>query len=192
MNTSRQGKVPLYHLAFLCLILFLSPDLRSQAILCNGNLGDNIFTEGDFGTGAANIVPNNPGYAPGFMYTTNVPPNDGRYTITNDMRKWPNNFPTWIEIGDNDSDPNGYMMVVNANYTPGIFYEQIIDNLCENTLYEFSADIINVVRKGTDNHIKPNISFLLDGIVKYTTGDIGKDEEWHTYGFTLHHVTGSV
>ena len=185
MNTSRQGRISLHRLIILCLLQFLNPGLRSQAILCNGNLGDNIFTEGDFGTGNANIVQVNPGYAPGFVYTTNVPPNDGRYTITNDMQKWPNNFPTWIEIGDNSNDPKGYMMVVNANYSPGVFYEQIIDNLCENTFYEFSADIINIVRKGTANHIKPNISFLLDGIEKYTTGNIAQDEAWHTYGFTF-------
>jgi hypothetical protein len=32
------------------------------------------------------------------------------------------------------------------------------------------------------------VSFLLDGVVKYNTGDIPQDEKWHTYGFTF--VTG--
>jgi len=185
MNTSRQGRVNANSLAILCLLISFSFNINAQAILCNGNLGDNIFTEGDFGSGTANIVPTNPGYAPGFIYTTVVPPDDGEYTITNDMRLWPYVFPSWIETGDNDLDPNGYMMVVNASYAPGAFYEKIIDNLCENTLYEFSADIINII--GTDGlgYIKPNVSFLLDGVVLYTTGDIPQDEEWHTYGFTF-------
>ncbi len=174
------------------IIFFLSSlslsELLAQPTFCNGNLGDNIFTEGDFGRGSVNIVPTSPGYAPGFTYTANVPPDDGEYTITNDMRLWSNSFPAWIRIGDNSLDPRGYMMVVNASYAPGIFYEQIIDNLCENTLYEFTADIINIVRIGTTGHIKPNVSFLLDGVVQYTTGNIAQDEEWHTYGFTF--ITG--
>jgi gliding motility-associated-like protein len=185
MHTSGQGRINSYSLLILFLLQLISLKLTSQAILCNGNLGDNIFTKGDFGTGNANVVATNPGYAPGFVYTTNVPPDDGEYTITNDMRLWSSIFPAWIRIGDNDLDPKGYMMVVNASFSPGIFYEELIDNLCENTLYEFSADIINIIRMGTAGHIKPNVSFLLDGVVQYTTGQIPQDEEWHTYGFTF-------
>jgi len=185
MHTTGQGKLIIQSLSILCFLLVAFVKLSSQAILCNGNLGDNIFTAGDFGSGNANILLTNPGYAPGFIYSTHVPPNDGEYTITNDMRLWPNSFPSWIKIGDHDPDPKGYMMVVNASYSPGIFYEKQIDNLCENTLYEFSADIINVISKNTTGHIKPNVSFLLDGMVQYTTGQIPQDEKWHTYGFTF-------
>jgi hypothetical protein len=128
MKALRQRSCNLIYVVFLFFPFFLIQTIYSQPVLCNGNLGDNIFTEGDFGKGNANVVAMNPGYAPGFIYTTNVPPDDGQYTITNDMRPWSNIFPTWIQIGDNSTDPKGYMMVVNASYAPGIFYEQIIDN----------------------------------------------------------------
>ena len=172
-------------LCSLVLAICFLPFALSAQVLCEGNFGDNIFTEGDFGSGTANVVPLNPGYAPGFMYTTQVPPDDGEYTITNNTTPWTNLYPTWLRIGDNDIDPNGYMMVVNASFSPGVFYEQIIDNLCENTFYEFSADVLNIVRNGTAGHILPNVSFLLDDVVKYSTGQIAQDEEWHTYGFTF-------
>jgi gliding motility-associated-like protein len=162
-----------------------SIDVVAQPAFCNGNLGDNIFTAGDFGSGTPNVVQSNPGLAPGFQYTTQVPPDDGEYTLTNNINAWSYVYPTWLEIGDNDVNPNGYMMVVNASFAPGIFYEQIIDNLCENTLYEFTADVINLIRSGTTGHILPNVSFLIDDVVSYSSGAIPQDEDWHTYGFTF-------
>ena len=128
-----------------CIMLVCPELILAQTVLCTGNLGDNIFISGDFGRGNANVYPLDPGLAPGFIYTLQVPPDDGQYTLTNDMTKWPFVFPSWIKIGDNSQDPLGYMMVVNASYTPGIFYEQVIDNICENTLYEFSADVITLL-----------------------------------------------
>lgn len=151
--------------------------------ICDGNLGDNIFTEGDFGSGVANILGVDPNIAPGYIYTTDPPPDDGFYTITNDMTQW--NFAFgWLEIQDNSADKDGYMMVVNASFTAGLFYEKIIDDLCENTLYVFSADIYNLIDPGTDI-IRPNVSFLIDNVEEYNTGDIEETAEWNTYGFTF-------
>ena len=163
--------------------------LMSQSQVCSGNLGENIFTDGDFGSGSANIVLKDPKIAPGYQYTTNTPPFDGFYVLTNNS-DWTNKFPTWLGIKDNSNDPNGYMMVVNASFTPGIFYEQEITGLCENTLYEFSADVINMVRNPVTNHILPNISFLLDGVVKYNTGGIPQSEMWNKVGFTFTTIAG--
>lgn len=162
-----------------------SPHLAAQVVLCNGNLGNNIFSEGDFGSGIPNVVQTNPGLAPGFTYTTQVPPDDGEYTLTNNMAAWSSGFPSWLRIRNNDSDPNGYMMVVNASFSPGIFYEQIIEDLCDNTLYEFSADVINLIRAGTTGHLLPNVSFFIDDALAYSSGSIPQDERWHTYGFTF-------
>ena len=159
--------------------------INGQNTHCNGNLGENIFVSGDFGSGNANILPTDPGIAPGFQYTTIAPPDDGEYTITNNMALWPYIFPTWLQIGDNSTDPKGYMMVVNASFTPGIFYEQTIDGLCDNTLYEFSADVINIIRQNVTNHILPNVSFLIDSIEEFTTGPIPQNETWRSYGFTF-------
>lgn len=171
----------------LVVFLALGQMLNGQSI-CIGSQGDNIFLEGDFGSGSANVLLMNPGYAPGFTYTTNVAFDDGFYTITNNSALWANNFPTWLGIQDNSPDPFGYMMVVNANFQPGKFYEQIVDDLCENTTYNFTADVINFIRIGVGNHILPDVSFVLDGDIKFSSGAIPQDEKWHTYGFSF--ITG--
>lgn len=161
----------------------MSVQLTAQ--ICQGSLGLNIFEEGDFGSGALTIFPTDPGIAPGYNYTTNVPPDDGFYVLTNNTGNWLEIWPTWLEIGDNSNDPQGYMMVVNASFSPGIFYVETIDNLCENTVYEFSADMINLIRIGVADHILPNISFFIDGEPQFSTGSVPQDEAWHTYGFTF-------
>src|SRR5690625_3818973 len=147
--------------------------------------GDNIVENGDFGSGPEVIYPEDPEVAPGYIYTVHTPPEDGYYTLTNDMGQWLNNDTTWINISDRSDDPQGYMMVVNASEEPGIFYEQTIENLCPNTVYEFSVDVINIVRREAVDHIKPELEFLIDGESKHTTGKIPQDESWHKHGFTF-------
>src|SRR5690606_2298839 len=119
-------------------VLFSLLSARAQTSMCDGNPGENILTSGDFGSGPANMLGTYRGLAPGFIYTTQVPPDDGDYTLTQDMAAWSFVFPAWIRPRNNGPDPNGYMMVVNAGFTPGIFYEQQIDSLCDNTRYVFS------------------------------------------------------
>lgn len=174
----------------LCFLLILPFGAYAQT--CEGNLGDNIFEEGDFGVGSSNNVLNDPGIAPGYSYTTAPPPNDGFYVITNNTGAWANLFPTWLAIGDNSNDPNGYMMVVNASFDPGLFYDQVIEDLCENTQYEFTADIINLIATGVPDHIDPNVSFLIDDNVEFNTGDIPKTNTWQTYGFTFSTAPGQT
>jgi gliding motility-associated-like protein len=171
-------------LLLFCIIISQEWILIAQPI-CSGSVGENIFLEGDFGSGTVNIPPDNPNIAPGFIYTTNTPIDDGYYNITNGTDKWLNNYATWLDIGDNSPDPFGYMMVVNASFTPGIFYDQEVQGLCDNTNYVFTADIINMIRKEVTNHILPNVSFLINDEVIFTTGAIPQDELWHTYGFAF-------
>jgi len=172
-------------LTLLTIFLLFSNISPIHAQFCTGSLGENIFLEGDFGSGTANLLTPNPNIAPGYQYTTNPPPNDGFYTITNNTAIWSGLFSSWLIIGDNSNDPNGYMMVVNASFTPGLFYEETIEGLCESTLYEFSADIINLIRTGVPDHILPNVSFLLDGIEITNTGNIDQNETWTSFGFTF-------
>jgi len=172
------------------IITFSCVALSSRAQFCTGTLGDNIFLEGDFGSGTANLLSPNPNIAPGYMYVFNVPPDDGEYVITNNTAIWPGLYPSWLAIGDNSSDPNGYMMVVNASNASGLFYEQTVSGLCPNTLYEFSADIINLISSGTPDHINPNVSFLLNGTELFNTGDILQTNNWTTYGFTFTTLAG--
>lgn len=172
----------------VCLSLSISENTSAQT--CDGYLGENIYTAGDFGSGTDSIVQSDPNIAPGYTYTTNPPPPDGTYIITNDIKKWSNSY-DWLKIQDNSSDPNGYMMVVNASYDPGLFFIQEVKGLCENTLYEFSLDLINVIPPG-GNLIKPKIKFLINDIERYNTGDVPEDAKWHTYGFTFSTVPGQT
>lgn len=195
--------LPILYLFFLLVLQFLflgshAPDpipprdsLPASPIsfrmneICEGSLGENIFTDGDFGSGAANIPSTDPGIAPGYSYARVGPPMDGFYLLSNNTGAWPNLYASWIKTQDNSDDPNGYMMVVNASFSPGLFYQQEITGLCENTLYEFSADIINLVSQGTQNHILPNVSFLINDTEAFSTGNIPQDNKWNTYGFTF-------
>ena len=178
----------LRYLALILPLLALTTTLTGQ---CDGNLGDNIFEAGDFGSGTANVLTPDPRIAPGFIYQTNPPPEDGFYTITNSTARWSSIFPAWRLFGDNSTDPNGYMMVVNASFEPGLFYQREVSNLCENTLYQFTADITNVVSRNS-NMLPPNVSFLIDDEVFFTTGNIPEDEKWNTYGFTFTTAPGQT
>ncbi|MFN7118468.1 MAG: gliding motility-associated C-terminal domain-containing protein [Saprospiraceae bacterium] len=171
-------------LFFLLFLLLFSISLAGQT--CSGSVGDNIFPDGDFGKGSANILQTDPQLAPGYRYQFNPPPDDGFYTITNNTTSW-GSFAAvdWIDIKDNSNDPNGYMMVVNASFAPGLFYEKTVP-VCGNTNYEFSADVIslNDPTKGS-NFIPPNITFLINGVARFSSGNVPVDARWHTYGFTF-------
>lgn len=159
---------------------------------CSGSLGTNLFESGDFGTGTENVISMDPKIAPGYRYIYSGAPNDGEYLITNDVRNWTFVYDTWLRIGDNSSDPKGYMMVINASFEPGLFYEEIITDICDNTSFQFSADVINMVRRPVPGHILPNVAFLINDEVVLQTGDIPQDERWHTYYFNFTTVPGQT
>ncbi len=160
--------------------------MHSFSQTCDGNLGANIFENGDFGIGSSNISPDFQTIAPGYNFTFQAPPNDGEFTVTNGTFRWGSFAATnWIQFGDNSADSDGYMMVINASVEPGLFYDQTIDGLCENALYEFSADAINIVKAGIRDHILPNVTFQIDGIDRFSSGNIPQDEAWKNYSFTF-------
>lgn len=106
----------------------------------------------------------------------------------------------------------GYMLAVNAAYQLSIANNQTITGLCENTYYEFSAWFRNVCKRcgsdslgrgasgvtvnaayiptalGDSSGVKPNLTFMIDGIDYYTSGDmdyIGNYGEWVKKGFVF-------
>lgn len=153
---------------------------------CTGNLGDNIFPDGDFGSGLPNIVQTNPGIAPGYGYQLIPPPNDGFYCITNNTSNWGGFAQSnWIKLLDNGPEVNGYMMVVNAAFAPGLFYQKTVP-VCANTLYEMSVDLISVVQPNqASSHIQSNVAFLINGQDVCATGNIPHDATWRTYRFSF-------
>lgn len=169
----------------LCGFAWLTNPIFSQNTGCAGILGPNVFPDGTLGSGQQNILPNDPGIAPGYVYTLFPPPDDGYYCIANSTAGWQSFAELfWLDIGDNSPDPNGYMMVVNADYAPKIFYQRTV-NVCQNTPYIFSTDIINLFLPQFPDAILPNVDFLINGNLVYSTGDIPMDMTWHTYEFAV-------
>ncbi len=93
-------------------------------------------------------------------------------------------------------DNGGYMLAVNADYVASEVYRQKLTNLCPNTYYEFSAWFRNICptcgldSNGTQTYkpgVLPNLSFSLDGVDRYSTGEIDT-VGWVKKGFMF--VTG--
>ncbi|MGH2565763.1 MAG: hypothetical protein ACRDE5_14700, partial [Ginsengibacter sp.] len=81
----------------------------------------------------------------------------------------------------------GYMLVVNAAFTTGEAYRDTIKNVCPNTYYEFSAWVRNICGYcGIDQNslatytpgVKPNLSYTINDVDYYTTGNITWDGKW--------------
>jgi gliding motility-associated-like protein len=138
----------------LFLLCFASAKVEAQLGFCGGNSGDPIFTE-DFGAGTTNgpaLPPENTSY--NFI---NGMPDDGDYTISSTT-----NYFDWINVQDHTpGDANGKSFIVNASFTAGEFYQRQVTGLCENTSYEFSSWIINLLPAGGcgNNAIPVNVRF---------------------------------
>jgi gliding motility-associated-like protein len=173
----------------LCLIV---NSMKSQT--CNGSLGDPVVNN-DFGRGNANYGPALINSATYNFVGSGTPP-DGSYAITKTTAGM--HVGNWHQIKNHTADdPDGYMMIVNADEDPGIFYEaEVPVDLCANTTYEFAAWVINLL---TYNGKKPNLTFsilTLDNqllATPYNTGDIpeGSATDWKQYGF-LFSTTGNM
>jgi hypothetical protein len=101
----------------------------------------------------------------------------------------------------------GYMAVINASYATSPAIQQNITNLCPSTYYDFSAWFRNICSKcSCDSNgrgalnalfngpyppgVKPNLTFQLNGVDYYTTGDLPYDGLWTKKGFT--YLTGAA
>jgi gliding motility-associated-like protein len=172
-------------LSILALIFIANSVSAQDPAFCTGSLGDPVVNI-DFGRGFADIGPN-PGLPTTYRYVnpSSERVEDGLFTIAKSTLGFNNG---WYDIRNHTpGDFSGYMMVVNADYTPGIFYESAAAiDLCPNTTYEFAAWVINILRNSGN---KPNITFFilaLDNQVlgTYNTGDIPDgNPTWNQYGF---------
>lgn len=162
-------------------ILILSKQLVAQQV-CTGSLGDPISGAGtDFGRGPNIFGPSIPVTTYRYVQKT---PEDGEYTLAKTTRGLNGG---WLQDIRNHTpnDPDGYMMVVNADFNKDVFYKATVTNLCPKTTYEFAAYIINMIRGGG---IKPNVTFSIYDVNRnllgaYTTGDIpvGSSTDWKQY-----------
>lgn len=100
----------------------------------------------------------------------------------------------------------GYMLIVNAAYRIDSAFQQTISGLCPNTYYELSCWMRNICSKcgcdsngvnatggagyiptapGDSSGVSPNITFEIDGVDYYTTGNIRYSGQWVRKGFTF-------
>ncbi len=167
------------------MLVLTSVPVKSQ--VCTGSLGDPVINI-DFGRGSAFF---GQGVGSNTSYNFNSSsasgnPHDGDYAIAKTTAGMNSG---WYTVQNHTpNDPDGYMMVVNASETPGVFYESTVAiDLCPNTTYEFAAWIVNILRNA--NGKKPNITFSIltlndDVLQTFNTGDIDNgNPEWKQYGF---------
>lgn len=173
------------------LLLYCSVSLPQKVFsqICTGSLGDPAVSI-DFGRGTDNFGPAL-GAATNYQYVASLNPGDGSYTIVKSIGGG-----AWFKtVNHTPNDPDGYMMMINASYQPGVFYETAIQtDLCPNTTYEFAAWVTNLL---TYSGKKPNLTFSVltpdDQLLgTYTTGDIPENpvSTWKQYGFLF--TTGNV
>lgn len=99
----------------------------------------------------------------------------------------------------------GYMLVINAAYRIDSAFQQTISNLCPNTFYEISVWMRNICSRcgcdsagrgagnagyiatatGDSSGVYPNLSFNVNGIDYYSTGNIRYTGQWIKKGFTF-------
>ncbi|BFP39440.1 hypothetical protein FGF1_02850 [Flavobacteriaceae bacterium GF1] len=165
---------------------------------CSGNYGDAIFTE-TFGTGTENGPPLPPGTTT-YPYVDGAPP-DGTYTISSRT----DYYQVWFDTTDHTGDTNGKLLIVNASVTPGEFFRRTVSGLCENTSYEFSSWIMNLVSGtstgcGLQGGIPVNLKFEVwdnTDTQLLATGDTGDifakaSPTWEQYALVFRTLPGQT
>ncbi len=192
---------------FLLILLafaFTHAQVNAQAVVCNGSLGDPVFKL-DFGSGQGYGAPLGNDVTD-FTYIQGCP-EDGQYTIVNTTNINVNNgygncHPEGWQVvtHDHTGNTNGYMMLVNASQDPKKFFTYKISagTLCQNTKYEFSAWVFNLIfqaHAGPGVH-EPDITFVITNAngekTTYDTGEIpasSDPEDWRRYSMLF--STGS-
>jgi len=129
--------------------------IEAQLGFCNGNSGDPIFSE-TFGEGTTNIQL--PSGTTSYGYS-NSTPSDGFYTVSSNT-----GYYDWHNVNDHTpGDTNGRSLIINADYTSGEFFRTTVSGLCENTSYEFSSWLINLLPASGcgGNGIPINVKFQI-------------------------------
>ncbi|MFD0763608.1 gliding motility-associated C-terminal domain-containing protein [Mucilaginibacter lutimaris] len=184
--------MPINKLKFLTFLLFLITNVQAFAQVVNGSLGDPVFTF-DFGSGNDMKFPTT-----GYTFVGGSCPEDGKYSISKtEVGCHPD---TWHVVLKDHTGNDGYMMVVNADAVPGKEFfskETTIEGtnagaLCDNTTYEFSAYVLNLIKAGQPGFIEPNITFRVEtlsgDIIGMNTEEIHPTYDpngWGKYGLTF-------
>ena len=181
---------------FILIFFLFTGNVFSQLGFCEGSKGDAIFHE-TFGSGTGTGGPL-PAGVTNYNYVNQIPYTDGEYTITGNTGQ---NNGNWHSIPPTTIS-GGKALIVNAAFTPGIFYETTISGLCEATTYEFSAFLMNIFNPSNNacvnNEVPINVKFqILDEtgnvvLAEGSTGDIFSsiNPEWSQKALTFRSQAG--
>jgi gliding motility-associated-like protein len=152
-----------------------------------------IFKE-DFGTGANGYGPALNSNITSYTYNATSSLADGEYSIrkTAAPLNGQSIYATWHNGFDHTGN-NGYMMVINASYTAGKFYETQINNLCSGSTIKFSAWLANLLKLGVSDPLDPIVKFEIKSAISgavlgsYTTATINRytNFTWEQFGFNI-------
>ncbi|MEJ8817899.1 T9SS type B sorting domain-containing protein [Lacibacter sp. H407] len=167
--------------------LLLNQQLIAQ---CSGNV---LFYE-NFGGGISSPLtgPRLPAGVTTYSFDSLGLVDDGQYGIrktTADIATGGRQFGVW-HIGT-DRSSGGNMMIVNADYTAGKFYETTVANLCSGSQLYFSAWIANLIPLGSNNPLDPIIRFEISSATSgnvlqtFNTPSISRFSNftWERFGF---------
>ncbi|WP_031370060.1 DUF11 domain-containing protein [Lysobacter antibioticus] len=163
-----------------------------------------LFNESfGFGSGTSRIGPPLSPAQTTYRYEDTAPPcigpdcrvNDGEYSLVQSPRSDGGNI-AWRDGTDHTGDPNGYMMLVNADFDPGVFYSRDFTGLAVGVRHDFTAWLTNVQEYlPGDGDIDPNVTFRIvdpsTGAVlgSVSSGDIpelpGTVLTWNEYGVSF-------
>ncbi len=176
------------------LVGFIALQLQGQTGLglCTGTTSSDAIFKEDFGTGTTN-GPQLPAGTTTYTYTSSsLGPLDGFYTLSSSTKYF-----SWHDTEDHTpNDVDGKALIVNASKsTVGEFFRYEIDGLCENTTYEFSAWLMNLLPLSAceNNGIPINVRFEIwddtdtELIAGGNTGDINgtTSPQWNQYGLVF-------
>ncbi len=183
--------------------------------LCGGKLGANLVEGGDFGMGQDTLGPaldagvttleHNP--------VDSFPQRPGQYVVAGVLNADPCEGayaePCWTSFERDTIDSTGFRMVIDANEKPDIFFQGVVDSLCENTTYQFSLEVLNLAAAFFDPDSSdpdstvalPNIDLVVAPVgtptevlqampAAYNSGDIPNDTSLTTVGFTFEMAPG--
>ncbi|MEJ7589641.1 MAG: hypothetical protein WKI04_18975, partial [Ferruginibacter sp.] len=183
------------------IFIFFGCQMDVTGQVCSGSLGDPVVNV-NFGSGS-NSAGQLEAATTSYSFTTSPCPNDGSYTVVSSSSGCFGSSWQTVTEDHTPNDVNGYMMLVNASFTPGDFYLDTVENLCANTTYEFAAWVVNVLLPSAcnGNGIQPSLIFNIETITgtvlgTYSTGAVSSSTTpvWRQFGlfFTTPLNTNSV
>ena len=121
---------------------------------------------------------------------------DGEYELVSNVSAGGNS--SWVTGYDHTSgDGTGNMMLVNADYTPGVFFNRTFSGFAPGATYDFSAWIANIL-KASAGGIPVNITFQVSDpatgnvVASTSTGNIANSNTlvWKRFALNFTATTG--